>query len=96
MKPGEQPCCGSCAAFFRNRVNLTTPQVGECHRRPPTVVMLMLQTPPTIQAPQGQVQQQPAGFWPPTQANSLCMEWQEREGHPLFSGDGTMPLSEAG
>jgi hypothetical protein len=58
--------------------------------------MLVVQTPPTIQAPQGQVQQTPAGFWPPTQANNLCLEWQDREGHPLFDGDRSERLTESG
>jgi hypothetical protein len=97
MTPRSEQFCGNCAAFFRNRVNLTSPQIGDCRRGRPAALMVVQQIPPTIQAPQGQVAQQLVGVWPPTQANNSCLEWLAEEGDDVKQMAGTTetrPLTE--
>jgi hypothetical protein len=75
MKPREEQCCGTCAAFVRDKMALKSPMPGQCRPGPPTVLAMQAQ---------GGVYSN--GFYAPVTSDFWCLAWQDRDTHPLFEG----------
>jgi hypothetical protein len=75
MKPREEQCCGTCAAFVRDKMALQSPMPGQCRPGPPTVIALPAQN--------GVFSN---GFYAPVTSDFWCLGWQDRDTHPLFEG----------
>jgi hypothetical protein len=91
MKPRSEQYCGNCAAWIRGQGVIKVPMPGECHARPPQMIVVMQ---PGALA--GQMQQNALSIFPARDSNSWCLCWQDRETHPLFrtgNGGDDEPLS---
>jgi hypothetical protein len=81
MKPREEQCCGTCAAFVRGKTAvITSPAPGQCRPGPPVVLSF------PRQMPGGSVVMDCNGFYAPVTSDFWCLGWQDRETHPLFDG----------